>query len=74
MVFISTGHQTSIPCNAEPLPYWQAKGGKHKVVTPNGEVLSAELEGIPGTETGMGYVTHFATCPDAGKYRKRGRQ
>ena len=70
IVFIGTGNRTSIPCNAQPLPYWQIKGGSKKIVTPNGVVLSAELEGIPGTETGMGYITHFATCPDAEKFRK----
>lgn len=71
IVFIGTGEGKSIPCNAEALPYWQTKGGGQKIVTPNGEVLSAELEGLPGTATGLGYITHFATCPDAEKYRKR---
>ena len=74
IVFIGTGNGNSIPCNAEVLPYWQTKGGKHKIVTPNGEVLSAELEGIPGMETGLGYITHFATCPDAEKFRKKGKK
>lgn len=74
IVFIGTGGGNSIPCNAKTLPYWQAKDGKHRIVTPNGEVLSADLEGIPGAETGLGYVTHFATCPDAEKFRKKGKK
>lgn len=72
--FVKTGGGNSIPCNAEELPYWQTKNGKHKIVTPNGEVLSAELEGLVGMQTGLGYVTHFATCPDAEKFRKKGKK
>ena len=37
----------------------------------SGEVLSAELEGDPTKATGMGYISHFATCPNADKHRKR---
>ena len=74
IVFVRTNKGTSIPCNAEEVPYWQKKGGKHKIVTPNGEVLSAELEGVTGMETGLGYITHFATCPDADKFRKKAKE
>ena len=70
IVFIRTDSGASIPCNAEHVPYWQVKGGSKKIVTKKGEVLSAELEGLPGMETGLGYITHFATCPDAEKFRK----
>lgn len=71
IVFIKTDAGTSIPCNAAPMPYWRVKGGKAKIVTPRGEVVSAELDGMEGTETGTGYMTHFATCPDAAKFRRR---
>lgn len=46
--------------------------GKEKIVTPNGEVLSGELVGA-GTQdaTGVGYISHFATCPNATSHRKK---
>ena len=50
----------------------QAEDGKEKIVTPNGEVLSGELVGA-GTQdaTGVGYISHFATCPNAASHRKK---
>jgi hypothetical protein len=58
-----------MPCDAQPVAYWPGK--KDKIVTPNGEVISCSLTGDPGKETGIGYVTHFATCPEANKFRKK---
>lgn len=41
-------------------------------VTPNGETVSAEIV-QPGTQdaTGVGYISHFATCPVANMFRKK---
>ena len=36
-----------------------------------GEVISCELYGAPETETGIGYVPHWATCPKAGEFRRK---
>ena len=46
--------------------------GKNMSCTPNGEVLSGELVGA-GTQdaTGVGYISHFATCPNAARHRKK---
>lgn len=61
----------SMPCDPEAKTYWQSPTGLHKIVTPNGEVVNASLEGDPQIATGIGYISHFATCPQAGKFRKR---
>lgn len=69
IIWIQTAAGKKMPCNAEEVVYWQKKGGKEKVVTPNGEVVSAELTGRQNDATGMGYIAHFATCKSAGVNR-----
>lgn len=47
-------------------------GGDGTIVTPNGETVSAEIV-QPGTQdaTGVGYISHFATCPVANMFRRK---
>ena len=61
------------PCNPEPVTYWQKPKGRGRVVTPNGEVISCEFSGDPNKATGIGYVSHFATCPFADAFRRSRR-
>lgn len=74
IIWIKTPGGKSIPCDPREVAYWQCRGGRHRIVTRNGEVVSAELEGMPGTMTGIGYISHFATCPQATNFRKRGER
>ena len=60
-----------MPCDREPVTYWQARSGSQKIVTPNGEVVSAELSGDPNKATGIGYVSHFTNCPRSNDFRRR---
>lgn len=69
--FIKTVAGKTIPVNPEEVVYEQKAGGSLKIVTPNGEVLSAERPADPQKATGIGYISHFATCPEADKFRKR---
>lgn len=71
IIFIKTSAGKSIPCNADPVTYWEKPKAKGKVVTPNGMVLSCKFEGDPQKATGIGYVSHFATCPKAGEFRRK---
>lgn len=71
IIWIRTPGGKSIPCDPEQVLYRSKKEGGIKIVTPNGEVLSAKLESIPNEADGIGYVSHFATCPEAGRFRKR---
>lgn len=68
--FIKSIGGKSIPVDAKEVTYWQKPDGAQKIVTPNGEVVSADLEGDPQKATGIGYISHFATCPEAEKFRK----
>ena len=70
IMFIKSVAGKTIPVNAEQITYQQKAGGSLKVVTPNGEVISGELAGDPQKATGIGFISHFATCPEADKFRK----
>jgi len=72
IIWIKTAKGKSMPCDAKVTYYIQkAKGGKQRIVTPNGEVLSCEYTDDPNSATGTGYVPHWYTCPYADNFRKR---
>ncbi len=70
IIFIKTVGGKSIPCDAESTYYIQKAGGSQKIVTPNGEVISAELTDDQNKATGIGYISHFATCTNPDFFRK----
>lgn len=70
IMFIKSVAGKTIPVNPEEVAYEQKAGGSLKVVTPNGEVISGELPVDPQKATGIGYISHFATCPEADRFRK----
>ncbi len=70
IVWIKTTAGKSMPCDADPVTYWAKPKAAGKVVTPNGEVISRELEGPTQDATGVGYVSHSSTCPAASTFRK----
>lgn len=69
--FIKSVAGKTIPVDAEPFSYVQKSNGTLKIVTPNGEVVSGELPDDPQNATGIGYISHFATCPEADQFRKK---
>lgn len=71
IVWIPTQAGKAMPCDPDLLTYWAKRGGTKKIVTPNGEVISAELEGPLEKATGVGYTSHFATCPKSSDFRRR---
>lgn len=71
IVWVKTAVGRVMPCNPEKVLYWQTRSGGQRVVTPSGDVVSAVLYGLPGTHTGIGYISHFATCPGADTFRRR---
>jgi len=71
IIFIKTEGGKSVPCDAEPVTYWERKGAKGKIVTPNGEVISCDFSGDPDKAIGIGYIPHWATCMDAGRFRTK---
>jgi len=73
IIWLKTKAGKSMPCDAGLVKYWEKRGGSKKIVTPDGEVVSCELE--PGlfdrNETGSGYIPHWSTCPNAHEFRRK---
>lgn len=72
IIWVKTFGGKSMPCDPEQIIYWAKPGGRAKIVTPNGEIYSAELQGDLNKATGVGYISHFATCPQANSFRRQG--
>lgn len=69
IIWIKTA-ASSMPCNPEPIYYRPDQKGAATIVTPNGEVQRATLVD-PAKAIGWGYMSHFATCPNAAGHRKK---
>lgn len=73
IIFIKSVSGKFIPCNPTPVYLKMKENGPDKIVTAYGAVLSGEVAGddnLAGTV--VGYVPHWATCPAADTFRKRG--
>ena len=71
IIWIQTQARKRMPCDPEQVTYWAGAGRPDKIVTPNGEVLSCDLSGDPQTATGIGYIPHWATCPERERFRRK---
>ena len=78
IVWIKTQNGRSMPCNEEQVEYQKNYRGAALIVTKDGEVVRGNIikEGgsalVPIVD-GIGYVSHFATCPNADKHRRTRR-
>lgn len=71
IIWIRTLAGKSIPCDPTPVIYWERAKAKGKVVTPNGEVISCDFAGDLKKATGIGYISHWSTCPEANQFRRK---
>lgn len=70
IIFVKMKSGKSMPVNEAFVNYKKVDGGKDRIVTPNGDVVSC-ISGVSAREAdGYGYVSHFATCPSATRHRK----
>lgn len=71
IIWVKTKSGKNMPCNTSVVSYM--KGGPDKIVTPNGDVISGTvIHPEPGQDfDGCGYISHFATCPNADRHRRR---
>lgn len=74
ILWIKTVNGKNMPVNTRLVTYRIPKEGKGKerIVTPNGEIVSAEIV-QSGTQdaAGVGYISHFATCSSANTFRRK---
>lgn len=60
-----------MPVNDLLVNYKADSKGKERIVTPGGDVVAC-VTGVSADEaSGFGYISHFATCPNADRFRKR---
>lgn len=59
------------PCDPQ-LHSIKTGGRGMTLVTKDGRVVSGEPCGFDDGADESGYISHFATCPNASKWRKRG--
>lgn len=71
IIWIKTASGKSMPCDYDPVMYWQKDKALGKVITPNGEVISCVFDGDMDKATGIGYISHFSTCPQATSFRRK---
>ena len=70
VLWIKTAAGKNMPVDPHFVNYRKVHGGKERIVLPNGEVVAGERCDAQEAD-GYGYISHFATCPDAEKHRKR---
>ena len=70
IVWLRTKAGKSMPCDDGLVRYKANPEGKQFVVTDWVEVVRCDLT-FDGLPTGMARISHFATCPNAKKHRKR---
>lgn len=68
--WVKTKRGKVMPVNTLPARFWYNPYGRYKLMTVTGEIVSCDLTG-KGKESGVGYTSHFATCPNAQDYRNR---
>ena len=68
IIWIPTTAGKSMPCDPKPIPYREDPLGSMTIVTNDGRVVRAKPD---ASSEAVGYVSHFATCPDADKWRSR---
>lgn len=69
--FIRSKAGRSIPCDAQPVRYIKNPRGQDSIVTEDGEVIRGTVVNVQTLATGVGYISHFATCPQADRFRRR---
>lgn len=62
-----------MPVDPKPVCY-EDGSGPEIIVTESGRVTHGIRSEIPMQGRERGYISHFATCTDPDKFRKRGRE
>lgn len=70
IVWIKTAAGKSMPCNADLITFTRG-GGPETFVTPEGKIERGKRD-RNGALTG--YISHFATCPNANRHRRKQKE
>lgn len=69
IIWIRTKAGKNMPVDAPILSYRKNPQGKENIVTQSGEVVRGDIVKTSEAE-GVGYISHFATCPFARTHRR----
>ena len=70
-MWLRTPRGKMMPADAALRAYRENPQGKNNVVNELGEVIKCDLQ-FDGEPTGMARLPHWATCPNADEFRRRG--
>ena len=70
IAFIKTVKGKSMPVDPDSV-YFVPEGGPNTYVTIDGEVVRGREPHYADKETQIGYVSHFATCPERDKFKRK---
>ena len=73
IVWVTMQSGAKMPCDATLIRCREDKSAKTSFVTPNGIVMWG-VEAPDGVADFWGYRSHFETCPQAEKFRRRGKE
>ena len=68
--FIKTAAGKAMPVNANAVRFVRA-GGPNTYVMIDGSIQRGREPEYGETDTMIGYISHFATCPAADRFRKK---
>lgn len=55
---LTAGGRDRMICDPQPVTYWRQRSGSVLVLSVNGVLTYAELDGDPGMATGMDWLPH----------------
>ena len=70
IIWVKTKAGRAMPCDPTPHNFTDKANGK-TFVLKSGEVVRGEICTGNDYVFGVGYISHFATCPDADRHRVR---
>ena len=74
VIWIRTKAGKNMPVDTTIHHYRREADGKEKIVTPGGDVVTGTIVNTPEEADGMGYTSHFATCPQTRNFKRRAAQ
>lgn len=71
IVWVKTNKGKAMPCDSKKVMAAKDDKGKDLLVTPIGNVVRVNLAAtITENNVVIGYISHFATCPNANEHRR----
>jgi len=72
IIWITTKAGKMMPVNPEVIFYKENPEGKDFLVTPKGATVRCDILTQHDPDCHIGYKSHFATCPQAREFKKKG--